>query len=145
MGDHRVELEGCMTNLDDLASDAHAALDDIIHLNLIKGIQDLGDIIWMLPDAVSSCGELTELQTDLDVVMEWAEIFKHPTQVAKIASKNWLFHGVKVKKDIADEKTAWASGDFFSAGDDTAEALTILVPLDTKVDLFAEEDEYFLY
>lgn len=63
--DHRSELEGCMTDIEPLVNDAMDALDDIRHLNLIKGVEDLADIIWMLPDAVSSCGQLTDLETDL--------------------------------------------------------------------------------
>lgn len=33
-------------------------------------------------------------------IMEWAAIFKQPTKLAKTVSKNWLFHGVEIKKDI---------------------------------------------
>ena len=47
----------------------------------------------MLQDAVSSCAQLEELKADIDVMLQWAEILKQPTKVAKIASKNWLFHG----------------------------------------------------
>lgn len=55
----------------------------------------MADIIWMLPDAVSSCGELTDLQTDLDVMLSWAGMIKtNPVKAGKVASKNWLFHGV---------------------------------------------------
>ena len=108
---------------------------------MIAGIQDLGDIIWMLPDAVSSCGELEDLQADIDVIMAWAEIFKSPTAAAKIASKNWLFHGVKIKRDIAKEEADWASGDYWNAGLDTANVMTGLIPLDSvTMDL----DEYIL-
>ena len=59
--DHREELEGCMTDIEPLVDDAEQALVDIKNLNLIHGVQDLGDIIWMLPDAVQSCGELGNL------------------------------------------------------------------------------------
>jgi hypothetical protein len=83
----------------------------------------------MLPEAVSSCGELADLQTDLDVMLDWANMIKtSPTKSAKIASKNWLFHGVKVKKDIADEEADWTSGDFYGSGKATADVLTTLVP-----------------
>jgi len=83
----------------------------------------------MLPDAVSSCGQLEDLETDLDSMLEWAGMIKDsPTKAAKIASKNWLFHGVKVKKDLADEEADWASGDYYGAGEMTADALTTLVP-----------------
>jgi len=56
--DHRTELEGCMTDLEPLATDLETAFEDIKSFHLMKFIGDLGNFIWMLPDAVSSCGEL---------------------------------------------------------------------------------------
>lgn len=129
--DHREELEGCMTDIEPLVDDAKAALADIASLNLIKGVMDLGDIIWMLPEAVESCGELGNLQEDIDAMLAWAEVLKEPTRVAKIASKNWLFHGVAVKKAIAEEESDWSSGDYYGAGTETAVALLTLVPLNS--------------
>ena len=59
--DHRTELEGCMTDLEPLATDLEAAFEDIKHFHLMKFAGDLGNFIWMLPDAVSSCDQLAEL------------------------------------------------------------------------------------
>lgn len=40
--------------------------------------------------------------------MDWALMIKtDPVKAGKIASKNWLFHGVKVKKDLATEEADW--------------------------------------
>lgn len=50
-----------MTDVEPLVNDAKDALDDIRHLHMIQGVEDLADIIWMLPDAVSSCGQLSDL------------------------------------------------------------------------------------
>merc|ERR1712051_914169 len=36
--DHRAELEGCMTDVEPLVNDAMDALDQIRHLNFIKGV-----------------------------------------------------------------------------------------------------------
>ena len=127
--DHRSEIDGCMTDITPLVNDAKQALDDIKALHLVKGVQDFADIIWLLPDAVSSCGELSDLQTDLDVMLEWATMIKaDPVKAGKEASKRWLFHGVEIKKDIADEEADWSSGDYYGAGSMTAAALTMLVP-----------------
>ena len=48
-----------MTDIEPLANDAMAAFEDIKSFHLMKFTGDLGDFIWMLPGAVSSCGELT--------------------------------------------------------------------------------------
>ena len=67
--------------------------------------------------------------SDINEMLAWAEQAKDPVHIIKEASKNWLFHGVEIKKDIADEKDAWASGDYYEAGQDTAAALLALVPM----------------
>mmetsp|Transcript_14525 Transcript_14525/g.19688 ORF Transcript_14525/g.19688 Transcript_14525/m.19688 type:complete len:123 (-) Transcript_14525:346-714(-) len=120
-----------MTDLEPLAKDAKTALGDIKHFHLMKFAGDLGNFIWMLPNAVSTCGELTELKADLDAMLDWAKILKHPLKVSKIASKNWLFHGKQIKKDIETEEADWAAADYFGAGDETAMVALGLVPLDT--------------
>ena len=141
--DHREELEGCMTDISPLINDAKDALIDIKNLDLIKAIQALGDIIWMLPDAVSSCGQLADLTTDLDVMLAWADMIKtSPTKVAKIASKNWLFHGIKVKRDIAAEEADWTKGDYYGSGQMTADVMVTLVPMDS---INVAEDEVMEY
>ena len=127
--DHRSELEGCMTDVEPLVNDAKDVLDDIKALHLIKGVEDMADIIWMLPDAVSSCGQLADLQTDLDVMLDWANMIKaDPVKAGKKASKSWLFHGVEIKKDLNTEKSDWASGDYYGSGQETSAVLTTLVP-----------------
>ena len=118
-----------MTDIEPLVNDAKDALEDIKNLHLIQGVEDLADIIWMLPDAVSSCGQLTDLETDLDVLLDWALMIKTaPAAAAKMASKNWLFHGVKIKKDLALEQSDWESGDYYGSGQETAAVMTTLVP-----------------
>jgi len=64
-------------------------------------------------------------------MLAWAEVLKQPERVAKIASKNWLFHGVQVKRDIRLEQEDWAAGDYYGAGSETAAVLLGLVPLDS--------------
>ena len=141
--DHRAELEGCMTNLDAIAAAALKGLEDIKSLHFIKFAEDVGELIWLLPDSVATCGQLTQLEDDLQVMLNWAEILKHPMKVSKIASKNWLFHGTEVKADIATEEADWAAGDFYGAGQSTAAAMLTLVPLDS-VNIEAPLLEYLL-
>ena len=130
--DHRVELEGCMTDTTTVVDDAKTFVDDIKGLELLQGIKDAGKIIWDLPNATESCEKLGQLQDDINSMLGWAEIIKTPTQAVKVASKNWLFHGVEIKKDIADEQADYEKKDYYSAGQDTASALLRLIPLSTE-------------
>jgi hypothetical protein len=78
----------------------------------------------MLPDAVQGCNNLGN---DMADIMAWAEVFKHPVKLGKKVSKNWVFHGVEAKKDIAKEKSDWANKDYFKSGEDVADIMTLLV------------------
>ena len=127
--DHRVELEGCMTDATTIVDDAKTFVSDIKSLDLLQGLKDAGQIIWDLPNATESCEKLGQLQDDIQTMEDWAEIIRTPTQAMKVASKNWLFHGVEIKKDIADEQADYAKKDYYSAGQDTAAALLRLIPL----------------
>jgi len=129
--DHKAELEGCMTDLQPLADDAMKTLADLKALHFLAVAGDIGNFIWMLPNAVSSCEKLEELNADLQVMLNWAEILKNPLKVSKIASKNWLFHGTEIKADVATEQADWAKGDYYGAGDYTAKAMLTLVPLNS--------------
>ena len=130
-GDNNLdELRTCMQDVDPLVDYAHKAIGDIFSGKVIKGIEDLGDILWLLPDAVAGCDNLGG---DMADIMAWAEVFKHPVKLGKKVSKNWVFHGVQAKKDIAQEKADWAAQDYFKSGEDVADIMTLLVgPVEPK-------------
>lgn len=129
--DHRAQLDGCMTDLDPLASDIWEALGDMKHFHIFKMAGDLGKFIWMLPDAVKTCGELTALSEDLSSMLDWAKLLKDPEHVAAVAAKHWVFHGTEIKADMEKTKTDYNAQDYFGAGQDTAAVLTGLLPIDT--------------
>jgi hypothetical protein len=100
--DHKAELEGCMTDSEVIAADAQKALQDILAGDFIKSMNAIGDLIWMLPDAVSSCTD-PSLKTDIASIEAWAVIFKQPLKLSKTVTKNWLMHGEDIKKNIAKD------------------------------------------
>ena len=121
---HLEELRTCMKDIDPLVDDVEQAIADLKGLHFFEGAKDLGNIIWLLPDAVQGCENMDD---DMAAIMAWADIFKHPTKLAKTVSKNWIFHGVQAKKDIAQEETDWEAQKWFAAGQDTANVLVDLI------------------
>ena len=124
---HLSEIEQCYSGGQGLVTDAEKALADIKSGAFIAGIQDFGKVIWDLPDALQNCENMTD---DIQKIEDWAQVFTHPLSLAKKISKNWLLHGVDVKKDIALEESYWASSDYFNAGKEAAAAVELLVPFD---------------
>jgi hypothetical protein len=64
---------------------------------------------------------------DITSIKGWASIFTQPATLSKTVAKHWLFHNKEIKADIAKEESDWSSGDYFNAGKDTADALTLAV------------------
>ena len=132
-GDNNLtEIEQCYQGGDLVVSDAQAALADIKAGHFINGVEDLGKVVYDLPDALADC---TGMQDDITTLETYAAQFKNVGQITKEVAKNWLLHGKKIKADIAQEQSEWASGDYFNAGKETAAALELLVPFTS-----AEED-----
>lgn len=86
-----------MKDADALVKEAQTVIGDIKELHLIQSAKDIGKVIWELPDAVSGC---TGMDDDIAAIEKWAAIFKEPTKLTKIVTKNWLFHGDDIKVEI---------------------------------------------
>jgi len=67
------------------------------------------------------------MDDDFARIHDWAQIFTEPKELAETVGKHWLLHKRGIKKDIASEKSDWASGNYFEAGEDTADALVKLI------------------
>ena len=52
---HLDEIEKCYTGGDKIVTDVEAALSDIKSGAFIHGIEDVGTVIWDLPDALQDC------------------------------------------------------------------------------------------
>jgi len=135
---HLDELNTCMKGGDVMIKDAHEAIHDIKMVMPISACLDFGKFIWDLPNAIDTCKGMDE---DIAAIEAWADIFKQPETLAKTVSKNWLFHGVAIKKDINKEEADWKNQDYFNAGVDSASVITGLVgpveqPEDTVIPIF---------
>lgn len=79
------------------------------------------------------------MDSDIAAIESWATIFTEPEELAKTVGKNWLLHRKTIKADLEKESADWASGNYFSAGVDTAMALTEAVgPIQTTNELDAD-------
>ena len=49
---HLAELQGCFEGTTPMLHEVEQALDDFKNFHFIDGVKDIGQVIWMLPDAV---------------------------------------------------------------------------------------------
>jgi hypothetical protein len=124
-GDNQLEeIEACFHGGQDLVNDAEALVHDLIHGDFIQAIHDNALFADALEGALSTC---TGMEDDFAAIEAWAEIFTEPTHLAETVAKNWILHKRGIKKDMQAESEDWASGNYFGAGVDTADALVKLI------------------
>ena len=118
---HLTEIEACYTGGTDVVSDVQKAISDIEAGEYVRGFAKVGTIINEFPAALSTCQNMDD---DIAAIESWATIFTEPERLAKTLTKNWALHRRTIKEDLAKEQSDWATGEYFSAGIDTALAMT---------------------
>lgn len=68
------------------------------------------------------------MDDDFAAIGAWLKGFEDVGHLTKEVTKNWLLHKKKVKADISQEESDWSSQNYFAAGKDTADAISLLVP-----------------
>jgi len=64
---------------------------------------------------------------DVKAIKDWAGIFKNPKLLAHLATKHAILNHTALMKDVTAEKADWISKNYFHAGVDAADMMTILV------------------
>ena len=124
-GDNNLaEIEACYQGGEQIVTDSQKAIADFKSGSYFTAIKDAGTVWTEVHGAMSTC---TGMSDDVAEIEAWAQIFTHPTTLAATVAKNWLFHGSKIRADITKEESDWSSKDYFSAGKDVADALTLAV------------------
>ena len=140
-GDNNLtEIEACFQGGEQIVTDAQTAISDFTSGNFFKGIKDAGTVWNEVGSSMTTCKGMDD---DIQAIESWAKIFTEPTKLASTVGKHWLFHGSQIKADFAKEETDWSAGNYFDAGKDIADALTLAVgPIQTaeeaNIDLMPE-------
>ena len=126
---HLTEVEACYDGSTDIISEVERALKMIEKGNYKIGVAELGLVVKQFPAALTTCKGMGD---DIAAIESWATIFTQPEELAETVGKNWLLHRSTIKGYLAEEESDWATGEYFSAGVDTAMALTEAVgPIQT--------------
>ena len=103
-----------------------AFLKDLEQFHIIDAFKNLEKFVYHLQLDAEPC-QSANLQDDMAAIKAWAEIFKEPSSLVEKLGKHWLLHQHAIKKDIAAEKADWAAKNYFKAGADIADAVTLAV------------------
>ena len=72
-----------------------------------------------------SLKECSTMGDDINAIEEWSKIFDDKTKLIETITKHALLHKKKIEADIKAAKTDWNSGNFYQAGEDAADLLTL--------------------
>lgn len=126
---HLTEIEACYDGSTEVVKDVQTAVAKIESGSYITGFAEIGKVIHEFPGTLTTCQNMDE---DIAAIEQWATIFTEPKELAETLSKNWLLHRRTIKDDLSKESADWDAGNYFSAGVDTALALTEAVgPIDS--------------
>ena len=130
-GDNKLEeIELCYTGAGAEVTEIEAALANIKAGHYIQGAKEFYQVYEEFKPDLANCENMGD---DFQKIEAWAEIFKHPGDLMKEAGKNWLLHHKKVKSDISKEEADWSAQNYFAAGQDTAAAIEVLLPMKAEV------------
>ena len=103
-------------------------------LKIIAAFEDFEKFLFHFQLDLQPCHNVSD---DVAAIEQWAEIFKEPEALVERLGKHWLLHQKAIKKDIASEKADWAAKNYFKAGADIADAVTLAVgPIESEEDDF---------
>ena len=124
---HLTLIEGCWTAGTVVDEDLMIGIQDLHHGGLdweIQGILEFGLAALNLPIALKTC---RGMGPDIQAIESWATIFTNPAQLTATVTKHYALHRKAIKQDIADIESDWALGEFYKAGVQTADLLTLAV------------------
>ena len=75
----------------------------------------------------SMLGSCTDVQTDLQKISQWAEIFNDPELFGKTTTKNFIKNSDLIEADIKVMEQWWDSADYYKSGMTMAYIATILI------------------
>ena len=119
------EIQKCLTNAETLEQEITNAISDFSKGDLqdiIKAVEEVGHIIQELPQDLADC---QDMQQDIQRIENWAQIFKHPTQLVATLTKNLLANWSAVFADVGKTEKDWTAADYYDAGDDVADILVL--------------------
>lgn len=90
----------------------------------LQAVLNFGLAALNVPVMLKTCESMGD---DLKAVENWAAIFKHPEQLTASVTKNYLLHRKAIDADISSFKADWAAKEYFKAGVDTANLLTVAI------------------
>ena len=90
----------------------------------VAAFKDLQDFLMSVSYCADPCLK-DNIKDDIGSIQTWIEQFNYMPSLVSRVSVNYLQHYKVIKADISHEKADWAAGNYFKAGADMADIVTL--------------------
>ena len=117
------EIQKCLQNSSSLEVEITNAVSDISKgdiPDIIKGVQEIGQIVKELPTDLADCKNLT---ADIQKIEAWATIFSDPKKLLPTLAENVIHNFGQISSDVSKVSTDFSGKSYENAGEDIADIL----------------------
>ena len=118
-------IQTCLSDAKTLDEEITQAIADFAKkdiYSILDGIKMIGKALTELP---KDLGECKEMQTDLKLIENWAQIFKHPLALAKTLTGNVWKNLPQIYSDVNQLMTDLTAHEMDDAGKEVADILVL--------------------
>ena len=141
--DHLDNIMTCLSDEQTLEKEMTEAISDFEKkdlMDIVKGVQIIGTMMTQVEGDIVDC---KGMETDAKRIENWAQIFKHPTELVQTIFANALTNRQGLANDIAEVSADAASGDYNDMGLTVADI--IVKTVGAIPNLTSNEEKMFLY
>ena len=135
---HLTEIEACgadvRTNAPEVEHELLAAIGDFKHggwNGITQGVLEILLVALQLVDVLGTC---KHMQDDIAAIEAWAKGFTDVHSLIPSVTKHFLLHRKAIEADITDLKADAAAQEWFKTGQEAAEIVTILLPIQAQAE-----------
>ena len=91
--------------------------------DLVRGVEEMGNVMWNIPDDLSGCSGGT-IKEDMSVINKWTESFINPVHLVFSLEKNIAANYQDIMDTMGRFQDDYTKGDMFNAGNDISQVMS---------------------
>ena len=119
---HLDEVYTCEADAEVILTNADKAFKKLENHDFEGAITYFYEIAGALEITVSDCIDIGD---DIQAIKEWSKIFDDKTKLIENITTHMLIHRKQVEDDIHAAKADWSAANYYKAGEDAADLVTI--------------------
>ena len=121
-------IETCLTDGDQVEKEVNEAIQDFMKgdvASILAGVEVIGTLLTELPEDLKDC---QDVQGDLTRISNWISgLVADPVELAKLLATNVIKNFSKITADINDTSADIAKADYYTAGTEIADVVTLAI------------------